>query len=476
MRTALLLLLICSFGAVPFMAEAAVTISEVAWMGDDSSANHEWIELHNDGDTTSIEGWVLTDGVNLSIALAGMVPAGAYVVLERTSDESAPGAAFFIYTGALVNTGATLRLLRADGGIEDQVAGGTDWENIGGDNVTKETAQLTLSGWVTAVPTPGSANTTERAETDGEVVAVSETSTVSSVATTRVVTSSKTVGPPKLHSEPSVPAVTVTGPTTVMVGQPVSYEAAVTDIGPTIARSMTYVWNFGDTATTTGKEVTHTYAYPGEYTMVVQAAYKDYVAESAVPVVVLPYAFSLSLGSDGLLRLHNDARYRVAIAGVRLSARSGTYTFPSQSYMEPGATIVLPSKLLSYVSGEVRVFDPLGHVVGSYGTVSVPTVASVASAVQYEPVTPVSVSTPFSFADETAVAVVPTPTDPVTALESTVVPEMAETKPQYPPFMIYGAWMLVVLVGVLAVTLKRQEPAMAYAPRMREDDEIVPFR
>ncbi len=143
---------------LPASLEAAVVISEVAWMGGTASANHEWIELYNDGGVIDVSGWTLTDGMNLTIPLAGTIPAQSYAVLERTSDDSAPGTAFLLYTGALVNTGATLQLKRADGDLEDQVAGGDNWQSIGGDNFTKETAQYTTAGWVTGTPTPGSSN------------------------------------------------------------------------------------------------------------------------------------------------------------------------------------------------------------------------------------------------------------------------------------------------------------------------------
>ena len=71
-----------------------MSISEVAWMGSVESANYEWIELHNDGEATDVSGWVLNDGMNLSIELSGNIPASQYVVLERSSDESAVGNAF----------------------------------------------------------------------------------------------------------------------------------------------------------------------------------------------------------------------------------------------------------------------------------------------------------------------------------------------------------------------------------------------
>ena len=84
-------------------------------MGSGTSANHEWIELYNSGEAVDVAGWVLSDGMNLSINLTGIISAGDYAVLERTSDDSAPGIAFLIYTGALVNTGATLTLQDSSG-------------------------------------------------------------------------------------------------------------------------------------------------------------------------------------------------------------------------------------------------------------------------------------------------------------------------------------------------------------------------
>ncbi|HMA78498.1 MAG TPA: lamin tail domain-containing protein, partial [Candidatus Paceibacterota bacterium] len=143
---------------LPHHSNAAVYFSEIAWMGTSNSANDEWIELHNSGSTAvDLSGWRLTDNLNFDITLegAGSVAPGAFAVLERTDDTSAPGTAFFIYTGSLANTGATLRLYDAIGALIDQVAGGENWEDLGGDNTTKETAQYTSGGWVTAAPTPG---------------------------------------------------------------------------------------------------------------------------------------------------------------------------------------------------------------------------------------------------------------------------------------------------------------------------------
>ncbi|HET91755.1 MAG TPA: DUF11 domain-containing protein [Chloroflexi bacterium] len=61
-----------------------VVINEVAWMGTDAYANHEWIELHN---TTKhaldLHGWTLRDHDGVLATLEGMVPAQGYYLLAR---------------------------------------------------------------------------------------------------------------------------------------------------------------------------------------------------------------------------------------------------------------------------------------------------------------------------------------------------------------------------------------------------------
>jgi len=149
--------LIFLFVALPSLAQAQVFISEIAWMGSVDSANHEWIELYNSGVSVDATGWRLSDGSNLEIILDGVISQNEFVVLERTSDLSVAGSAWQIYTGALPNTGATLSLYDAANNRIDQVVGGENWENIGGNNETKDTAQLFEEEWITAPASPGTA-------------------------------------------------------------------------------------------------------------------------------------------------------------------------------------------------------------------------------------------------------------------------------------------------------------------------------
>ena len=93
-----------------------VVINEVAWMGTTASYYDEWIELYNNADhDIDLYGWLLeaADG-SPAIVLTGVIPARGFYLLERTADDTVRNVpADQLYTGALANTGETLRLYRA---------------------------------------------------------------------------------------------------------------------------------------------------------------------------------------------------------------------------------------------------------------------------------------------------------------------------------------------------------------------------
>ncbi len=322
--------------ALPTAANAAIVMNEVAWMGTDISANDEWIELLNTVDTNvALDGWVLDDGMNLEIPLTGSLASGQYAVLERTDDSSAPGSAFLIYTGALTNTGATLTLFRSDGAIEDRIVGGENWEQIGGDNVTKETGQYTEKGWITAVATPGTSNamseTIKNSEESGE-------GDISSAKTSKRERVSLVLSDAEL-------SLSVEAPNTVYVRQPVYFEVEPSGLGEVIMDSLSYEWNFGDMHTAAGKEVVHTFQYPGEYVVTVRGTYARHEQIARMNVVVLPVKFSITKNLRGDIQIHNDARYEVTISGYTLVGEK-SFVFPAQTIMLPGATITVPKEVL----------------------------------------------------------------------------------------------------------------------------------
>ena len=262
-------------------------------MGSGESANHEWIELHNDGEATDVTGWKLSDGMNLNIELSGTIPASNHVVLERTSDASAPGTAFLIYTGALVNTGATLSLKRGDDSLVDQVAGGENWINIGGDNTTKETAQYTTSGWKTAPATPGS-GLVWSVELEAESTETTVATKTSTQKTTTSNSSSKSSETVRLTLPDVTLSLAIEAQSVGYVNQPISLNVEPSGIGDSLIDSLVYSWNFGDGFTSEQKDTQHSFQYPGTYVVTVHGGFKRQEQVARHEITILPVMTSLT--------------------------------------------------------------------------------------------------------------------------------------------------------------------------------------
>jgi len=345
----------------------AVRINEVAWMGSTENANHEWIELYNAAEgAVSLAGWSLTDGANLNIGLSGTIEATAYGILERTrSDGSSLGSILSSYSGALVNTGATLTLRNAEGVIVDQVAGGTNWQNIGGDNSTKETAQYAATGWVTDTPTPGAVNGSGRV-----TPSPTATTTTPTVPETTTGSGSNKSG----SSRTSAVSVRLKNPETKMtitpdvqsvayVNQSIPLKVDVSGDYEHQESMVRFVWNFGDLNTAEGRSVTHVYEYPGEYVVTVHA--KNGKAEQVArhEIKVLPVAFSITKNERGDIQVHNNAPYDTDISGYTLKG-SEAIVFPPRTIMLSRGTITIPKAKVG--TGKlVALYDTKGQLVTS---------------------------------------------------------------------------------------------------------------
>ncbi|MBF8257307.1 MAG: hypothetical protein HW375_2214, partial [Anaerolineales bacterium] len=134
----------------PTFPAGAILVNEVAWAGTQASANDEWIELWNPGSAPiHLDGWLLSDDNDVRIDLGGSVPAGGYVLLERTDDgtiSDLPAQA--VYTGALSDDGEILRLIDPSGHEVDVVnPGGEAWP--AGDDQARASMERVEDGWVT---------------------------------------------------------------------------------------------------------------------------------------------------------------------------------------------------------------------------------------------------------------------------------------------------------------------------------------
>ncbi|MDP2669380.1 MAG: lamin tail domain-containing protein [bacterium] len=153
---------------LPVWAGAKVVINEVAWMGTQTSATDEWIELYSDLNW-NLQGWTLVtaDG-GMKINLKSSSSTANYYLIERTDDSAVPDVKADLavpFGKGLSNDGEILILKDADGNIVDQVDGSNGWP-IGGEVANKNTLQRARNrsdatvgvNWITAVATPKAEN------------------------------------------------------------------------------------------------------------------------------------------------------------------------------------------------------------------------------------------------------------------------------------------------------------------------------
>lgn len=350
-------------------ATGAVLINEIAWMGTTESHLCNWIEFYNSGTSdVDIIDWslyindtqrVISDGEGSSTVIG----AGEYWVLERKTD-TCPNPVperndWYIVMGNLPNSGATISLRRGDGTIEDQVAGGENWQNIGGDNTTKDTAQRTDNGWVTATPTPGKSNisvsNSEEAVTDNGSSKRDERRIVSARVNTL---QSLTVPDSQLQ-------LSIESSAYAYVNQPIALTASSSGVVDVIESSLQYDWNFGDLHTSSGEQsLKHVYRYPGTYVVTLHAGYARHEQIARHVITVLPINLEIS-HIDDVVHIHNTSPYEVDVSGFTITGITSSVV-PSNTWLLPNSTLSIPSKELGISSQRlISITDSQNQVVAT---------------------------------------------------------------------------------------------------------------
>jgi hypothetical protein len=134
----------CPFDTTEIPEHMPVIMSEISWMGDATSSNHEWIELENvSSSAISIGGWELVDQtgkIKVVFRSGAKMSAGGFYLLERGSKDFLPDAkADNFFVGIIKNVGDSFRLFDRYCSLIDEVIAGSGWP--AGDNLTKRTME-----------------------------------------------------------------------------------------------------------------------------------------------------------------------------------------------------------------------------------------------------------------------------------------------------------------------------------------------
>lgn len=355
------------------LSASAIEITEVAWMGNNESHYCEWIELYNDSSqAVDLSAWQLqVDDAKTDLGTGEtgdfVISPQSYRLIERTTascPDPVPGeAGIKLSFGGLPNSGATVSLINEEGAVVASLAGGEDWQQIGGDNESKETAQYSEGGWLTAPATPGEPAVATSADTSNDEVEAEQDNKADKSNEDESDESSGEAT--ELELPDGEFTLAISGPTRVYKNQPVKFSTTPRGVVDGVRSSLVYSWNFGDTNTRSGREVEHTYKRAGTYVVTVYATYARHEALATKTVTVVPNDLELSRAENGDLLIHNPATYAMNISGYKLQGQR-SLVFPDHSYVASKQTLTIPRKQIENGTfSYVALFDAVGTFVAS---------------------------------------------------------------------------------------------------------------
>ena len=364
-------------------AQAAVFISEVAWMGTASGgANCEWLELYNDSDQdVSLVGWSISlqnpssvSTITLSTsanqpAYNGIAARGFYFI-GRTACSSYPVQTDWLGTFSISNDHSLITLKDASGAAVSTVDASAGWTGdggLGGTNpsggAVKKTPQWSGSAWFTADPTPRATNAAPE-EPELEEPPVEEEETTPPTATIGgTAPLLPVVSPVKKLYLSSIPG------RIVLTNAETPYSALVYDSTGKIRKDAEVRWAFGDGGSEEGEEVRYTYRAAGEYTAVVRATTRDGIeAVAMVQIVVQDALVSVEKVDERGITVRNAATHLSDLSLWKLSTGKRSFRLPEDTVIAPGRSALLPWEATKLpTSTEAALLFPDGRHVAPAG-------------------------------------------------------------------------------------------------------------
>lgn len=411
------------------MAQASIRLSEIAWMGTTEGSFCEWFELYNDSpESINLADWKLyEDGGNQTIfTLTKSITSQGYLLVERITP-SCPDPVPSINDEAgsfggsgFSNTGENLLLKDAQGNTVQTLDFSSGWP--AGDATTKQTMQWNGSSWVTATATP---KAPALGGGGGDLPPQSNTGTAWSA--------------PKI-----VPHIELNIPKTIYATVASEYsQKTFLEYGE--AYNGVFLWNMGDGTVYKSdrpSSVTHTYKYPGDYT--ITFAYyktpydsKPILFDSQEHLVISP-TVSLRIVSGKGFELSNSGSTPVDLSGWVVVLPDTTVELPPFTIIAPKKIVLMPFGVFglsaSYKQGTLQ--TPQRVAIGS-STSSKEMVPSTKSNIIYG-VDPIASASSLSSLAEASV---------IGALPETE--KKTKIKPQTKTFIFAGALLIVIALFLL---------------------------
>lgn len=131
-----------------------------------------------------------------------------------------------------------------------------------------------------------------------------------------------------------------------------------------ISNTVSYNWSFGDGGVGMGDNVNHTYKFPGEYSVVVNATASDQMAVDRLVVKVIDPQIAMQK-IDGGVEVANNSSVEINLEGWVLVSSNKTFIFPKDTLLPAGRKVVFADDVTMINSGDLQIKNPLGKTYAS---------------------------------------------------------------------------------------------------------------
>jgi len=344
---------------LPLFSHAQVVINEIQVL----PTGGKFLELHNTSDSSlDLTGWYIKKKTESGTE-------SSLVVTSRFQDKSIPAGGYFLianestYTGdATINVGwpqsntgvasnNTVIVYDNNNNEVDKVG----WGNAGDcsnpcppNPPSGQSIQKTTNGWIIASSTPGLANASSSytppnitASTTDQINATTtqqtNTNNTNDIKTGNTILSAH-YGSAGLSAVESISKFQIgAGRERLgMVGTPIEFRP---EMKYSYSGNMTFKWSFGDGVIGYGQVLSHSYAYPGDYVVVLNVTSPGGQAVTRTNVKIVPADIYISLASPERVEIFNDAKNEVNLFGRALSSQGKSFIFPEDTIIKAGQKI-----------------------------------------------------------------------------------------------------------------------------------------
>jgi hypothetical protein len=365
----------------PVFSYADIYINEIYY----SPKTNSWIEIYNDTDLAVdltqykiLDAGAVVNGHGItSVSGTNPLPAHTYGVIATTGAitkfNSVSWSLFKSALAASTTPGDTIRLKLSSGTADTDVV---TFSNTQGANGDGNSLQRQPDGtWIAATPTPGAINS------DIPVVVQNDNQDATPIDNTTTTTTDESANSDNsgstavwyANSSPaSLPSsvapvdfqISAGRDRLTSVGNSILFVVKSTKTQGILPSSISYSWSFGDGSVGQGNTLSHTYKFPGEYSVVVNAGASDQMAVDRLTVKVYDPQIILQK-VDGGVSVSNNSSVEINLEGWTLNTSGKFFTFPKDTLLPVGRKVVFADDVTMINSGDLQIKNPLGKTYAS---------------------------------------------------------------------------------------------------------------